>query len=93
MKKQWIYKLTLFVIMLILFTWYYYRELKEFYPSTKDRLVESLNISVLTQTLTGLYREPPKQSIKNMVMIQSFTGFLFMSGFILNLFLALNGKI
>ena len=83
--KQWIYKLLLFLFTLLSFSFVYFHKLKPFIKDDKERLEESLNISIMTQTLTGLYSPPPSREIKNIVMIQALTGFLFLSGFILHL--------
>ncbi len=74
----------MFALSLSLFTTYYYQKLKPFILDKTERLEESFNISIMTQTLTGLYSPPPSREIKNVVMCQALVGFLFLSGFIIH---------
>ena len=82
--KGWQFKFCFFISGIILFALIYYRQLKG-HIKDEDRMTEAFYNSILTQTLTGSSSPPPTTGMKQTIMLQSFLGFCFVSGFILHL--------
>ncbi len=75
-------KFCLFLICVIVFALIYNKQLKGHIPE-EERMTEAFYNSILTQTLTGSSSQPQTITIKRTIMLQSFIGYVFMAGFII----------